>query len=273
MTKQTHRNRAFGMALIAGLLALAPAPVLAQSSEQEIKALWAEVHQLTQALQAVRKDLAAIRNSPAPGAPAPFDSAVVPLSGGAALGSQDAKVTVVEFVDYQCPYCQRNFQDTLPRILKEYVETGKVRYVALDFPLVTIHANALNAAVAARCSGEQGKYWEMHDTLFSNQNALDAERLPVYAKQLGLDGATFQTCLNNVATADRVRADMDTGQRIGITGTPAVLLGLSDPNDPSLVNTTRKIVGAQPYTAFKAAIDSLLDRQAQAAVLQRAPQQ
>ncbi|SPF54395.1 Thiol:disulfide interchange protein DsbA [Candidatus Sulfopaludibacter sp. SbA4] len=267
MINRTNKNHVAGMILGVTLFALTPAAGWGQSSEQEIAALRAEVQQLKQGQQAMQNDIAAIKQSLAPKAPAPFQGADVPLSGDAVLGSKDARVTLVEFVDYQCPFCQLNFKDTLPRLIKEYVDTGKVRYVAHDFPLVTIHSNALNAAAAARCAGEQGKYWEMHDELFANQRALDAQSLPSYARQIGLDAGVFQTCVDNGAEAAKVREDLETGQKIGITGTPGFLLGLTDPKDPSLLKATKKISGAQAYNIFKAAIDSLLETAEQAANL------
>jgi protein-disulfide isomerase len=220
----------------------------------------------------MQKEIAAIKPSPGSRMAAAFEAADVPLSDDAVLGSKHARVTLVEFVDYQCPFCRKNFQETLPQVIKEYVDTGKVRYVVHDFPLVSIHSNALNAAVAARCAGRQGKYWEMHDELFSNQRALDAASLPSYAKTLGLDVAKFQACLDDGAEGAKVRANLEAGEKIGITGTPGFLLGLTDPKDPSLLKATRKISGAQPYAVFRAAIDSLVDTE-QAANLQRRPLQ
>ena len=148
----------------------------------------------------------------------------------------------------------------MPQIEKEYIKTGKLKYVALDFPLESIHKNAFKAAEAARCASDQGKFWEMHDRLFANQQALAPNNLPQHAQAIGLDVPKFQQCLDSGKYAATVRKDLAEGQKAGITGTPAFLLGVTVPNDP-MVKVIRVLKGAQPYTSFKDAIDSLLSSQ------------
>ncbi|HEV2386832.1 MAG TPA: thioredoxin domain-containing protein [Candidatus Acidoferrales bacterium] len=258
--KGPSRSTAVGLFLGLSSLVLFPAAgwSQSQSTDQQLKTLQNEIEQLKQSQDAMQKDITAIKNRLIPPPPPPFKGADVPLAGDAAMGSSDAKVTLVEFSDYQCPFCGRNFQATFPQILKNYVDTGKVRYVLHDFPLTQLHPNAFNAAVAARCAGEQGKYWQMHDALFSHQTALDAKNLPDYAKQVGLDADKFQACLANGAEANNVRADMAAGNKLGVTGTPGFFLGPTDPKDPSILKATKMISGAQPYAVFQQAIDALL---------------
>src|SRR5206468_10780677 len=112
------------------------------------------------------------------------------------LGRADAPVTLVEFSDFQCPFCGRFFATTLPALKQDYIDTGKLRYVFRDFPLDQLHPNARNAAAAAHCAGEQGKYWEMHDTLYRNQRTLQVEHLKGFALELSLNGNAFTTCLD-----------------------------------------------------------------------------
>jgi protein-disulfide isomerase len=107
---------------------------------------------------------------------------VLSVDGAPSMGNGDAKVTLIEFSDYQCSFCGRHFSQTLPRLMTEYVKTGKVKYVLRDFPLEPIHPLAFKAAEAARCASDQGKYWEMHDRLFSNQQALGPKDLPRHAE-------------------------------------------------------------------------------------------
>jgi protein-disulfide isomerase len=145
----------------------------------------------------------------------------------------------------------------VPQIAKEYIETGKVKYVLLDFPL-PFHKNAFKAAEAAHCAGEQGKYWEMHDQLFANQNALDPKKLSEYAKKIELDIPKFEQCLDSGKYAEEIKKDMAEGQKAGVTGVPAFLMGVTDQNNPKTLKATEKIVGAQPYAKFKETIDSLL---------------
>lgn len=256
--KRTYRNQI--VAMLAGLsfLALFPAVGWGQSTDEQLKAMQKEIEALKQGQDAMQKDISAIKNRLIPPPPPPFKGADVPLTGDAVMGSKDAKVTVVEFTDYQCPFCGRNFQQTFPQIIKNYVDTGKVRYVLHDYPLIQLHPNAFNAAVAARCAGEQGKYWEMHDKLFSNQGALDAKNLPNLAKQVGADTDKFQACLDNGAEANNVRADMAAGQKLGVTGTPGFFIGVTNAKDPSVLKATKMISGAQSFAVFQNAIDSLL---------------
>ena len=182
---------------------------------------------------------------------------VVSLEGGASRGNKNAKVTVVEFTDYQCPFCSRFFRDTMPQIENDYVKSGKIRYVLREFPLESIHPVAFKAAEAANCSGEQGKYWEMHDRLFTNQATISAQNLRDHADVLGLDAGKFKVCLESGKYATKVRQDLADAQKAGIAGTPTFLIGLTDPKG-SEIKAVKKIVGAQNYAVFKAAIDAIL---------------
>ena len=148
----------------------------------------------------------------------------------------------------------------MPEIEKEYIGTGKVKYVFRDFPLESIHQNAFKAAEASRCAGEQGKYWEMHGQLFAHQQALSPTDLSGYAQALGLKAPLFQACLESGHYAAAIRKDIAEGQQAGVTGTPAFFLGLTDPNSGK-VKALRVIKGAQAYAGFKDAIDSLLAAQ------------
>ena len=141
------------------------------------------------------------------------------------------------------------------------METGKIKYVFLDFPLESIHKLAFKAAEAANCAGEQGKYWEMHDRLYENQKSL--EPWTAHAEAIGLDTGKFQDCLNGGRYAHEIRKDMAEAQKAGVTGTPAFFLAYTDPSS-SKVKTVTGMKGAQPFAAFKAAIDRLLAEQPKA---------
>jgi len=169
----------------------------------------------------------------------------------------NAKLTLVEFTDYQCPFCGRHFRETMPKIDEEYIKTGRIRYVLREFPLESIHPQAVKAAEAATCSGEQGKYWEMHSLLFGSPKAMAIKDFVDHAQALNLDVAKFQQCLDSGKYTAKVRKDLNDAQKAGVTGTPTFFLGLTDPKSTE-VKSIRKLVGAQPYAAFKDAIDSLL---------------
>jgi protein-disulfide isomerase len=229
--------------------------------KQDVRALKAGQLGLQRDLQMIKQML---ETKQAPIAPPqamgpPLDNPVViSLEGGATKGNKNAKVTLVEFTDYQCPFCSRHFRDTMPQIDNDYVKSGKIRYVLRDFPLESIHPLALKAAEAANCSGDQGKYWEMHDRLFAMQNTLAPQQLSDHADILRLDTGKFKTCLESGKYTAKVRQDVTDAQKAGITGTPTFFVGLTDPKG-SEIKAVKKIVGAQNYAAFKAVIDALLD--------------
>ena len=127
------------------------------------------------------------------------------------LGAADAPVTVVEFTDYQCPFCKRFIQTTFPLLKRDFIDTGKVRWIVRDLPL-GFHPNANKAAQAAHCAGDQGKFWEMRDTLFRNNANLGIEQLPGYAREIGLDGDAFDACLSSDRHQDADRPGQPGGQ-------------------------------------------------------------
>src|SRR5262249_54625145 len=152
-------------------------------------------------------------------------------------------VTIVEFSDFQCPYCKKS-EETLGDLLAKY--KGRVKLAYLDFPLREIHPQAEQAAEAARCAGEQGKFWEYHDTLFADQSKLDEASLAERARNLKLDERAFQTCLAGGKFKNSVEADIQQGNKIGVAGTPAYFI-----NGVFLS-------GAQPQAEFEKIIDQAL---------------
>ena len=191
-----------------------------------------------------------VQNEPQP-TPTPSGPVEVNTEGAYSIGAADAPVTIVEFTDYQCPFCSRHFLETYPQIVADFVDTGQVRYVFLDFPLNSIHPQAQAAAEAARCAGDQGAYLEMHDALFARQgewNGRDdaATIFGSYAIELGLDAAAFTACLDSGQHTAAVQADLEQGISLGVDGTPAFFLN------------GNFLSGAQPYDVFRAMIEELL---------------
>ncbi|MBI5393346.1 DsbA family protein [Candidatus Woesearchaeota archaeon] len=178
-------------------------------------------------------------------APAQGSVLQVSVDDDAIKGDKNAKVTIVEFSDYQCPFCGRFFRDTLPQVEEQYVKTGKVKMVFRDFPL-SFHENAQKAGEAAECAGDQDKYWEMHDKLFQNQQKLAVSDLKQYAVDLKLDTKAFNDCLDSSKYKAEMQKDMADGSSYGVSGTPAFFIN------------GRKLVGAQPFSAFKSIIDAEL---------------
>ena len=163
------------------------------------------------------------------------------------LGEKDAPVTIIEFTDYQCPYCGRHFSQTMGQIKSTYVDTGKVKYVVRDYPL-NFHPFAQKAAEATECAADQGKFWEMHDKLFQNQTTLDIPSLKTYAGALGLTQSSFDDCLDSGKYASEVQKDLTDGQAVGISGTPGFWVIGAD-GEGEIVS------GAVPFANFQAAID------------------
>jgi len=186
--------------------------------------------------------------------PTPSGPVDVDTSGAISIGAADAPVVLVEFTDFQCPYCSRHFAETFPQIVANYVDTGLVRYVFMDFPLTSIHPQAQLAAEAARCANDQDAYVEMHDLLFGRQDAWSgrgdaADIFTGFAGELGLDEAAFSDCLLGGQHTETVQVDLARGEGLGVNGTPAFFLN------------GHFISGAQPYSVFQGAIDSLLAEQ------------
>ena len=172
------------------------------------------------------------------------------------LGRADAPVTMIEFSDFECPFCERSFVTVLPEIKRDYIDTGKLRYVFLDFPLEKIHPNARRAAEAAHCAGEQGKFWEMHEVLFSNREPARFARFGEHARQLGLDSAAFDSCLSSRRQTARIDRSLRTGLAVGITSTPSFLFARTASSDTVIATTV--LVGVQPMETVRKTIDQLL---------------
>lgn len=182
---------------------------------------------------------------------------MIDIAGAAVKGAPNARVAIIEFSDYECPFCGRHAASTLPAIAKAYIDTGKVRYVFRNLPLESIHPNARRGAMAAECAGEQGKYWQLHDRMFANQRALDVASLVNHAKAEGLDAARFQQCVASDKYSGKIRADLLESDRIGANSTPSFFVAVLTPGS-SKGRAVRMIRGAHPYPVFKAAIDSVL---------------
>jgi len=244
------------------LLFFAPLQAAAAKPD-EMQALREEVQALARGQEQMQKDLAEIktlleqRARPAPGRPA-FQPTDFTVGDSPALGAATAPVTLVEFSDYQCPFCKRHATTVMPDIIKEFVDTGKVRIVMREFPIENLHKDAKGAALAALCTREQGKYWQMHDVLFANQKALLPDDLKNYAATLGMDTVAFNRCLDEGKYAKQVAASIAEGQKLGISGTPSFVAGLTDKADPGKVRLTRFIRGAQPLSSFQQNLNELL---------------
>ncbi|HLC71253.1 MAG TPA: thioredoxin domain-containing protein [Candidatus Nanoarchaeia archaeon] len=161
------------------------------------------------------------------------------------LGDDDAPITIVEFSDYECPFCARFHTQTFGELKSAYIDTGKVKFIYRDFPL-SFHPQAQKAAEAAECAGEQDKYFEMHELLFTDGVAGGVAGFKQYASQIGLNTAKFNECLDSGKMVSEIRKDTADGAAIGVQGTPAFY-----------VNGV-EVSGAQPFSVFQQIIDGQL---------------
>lgn len=171
------------------------------------------------------------------------------------LGDENAKVTIVEFSDFQCPFCKAFVDDTYDQVKKEYIDTGKVKFTYRHYPLTSIHPNAQLAGEASECANEQGKFWEYHDKLFAEQDTWSpqtqadvANSLVDYAGEIGLNTEQFRSCVESEKFKAQVEEDLDAGTQAQVDGTPAFF-----------VNGYR-LTGAQPFSEFQRVIEQELSR-------------
>lgn len=199
----------------------------------------------------------------APAAPdEPTGPVKVSLDDDPVLGDKNAPVTIVEFSDYECPFCKRHFDQTLPELVKNYIDTGKAKLVFRDLPLSFHDPMATTEAIAANCAREQGgdaAYFKFHDEIFkrttSNGNGLDRAKLDKIALDNGLNETNFKACLDSEKSKDEVAKDLADASAAGATGTPSFVIGKS--TDSGEIEG-QLLVGAQPYAAFKTIIDQQL---------------
>ncbi len=218
-------------------------------SSEELKEILSEIEITTTAPQPVQQPTQ-------PTAPRIIE---VSLDDDPFKGNANAPVTVVEFSDFQCPFCLRFYTQTLPLLEETYIDTGKIKFVYRDLPLDALHPNARPAHIAAECADEQGEFWEYHDVLFEKQAEWQSlpssdlqSSLVQFADDLGLQTVTFESCLESQEMADEVNKDALDASSYGISGTPTFFIGNEE-------DGFVKLIGAQPFSAFQLQIDNQLE--------------
>ena len=252
------------VALVLVLVSIPHAVAAEADAGDDLQSIKKDLEELKQGQERLRKDIDEIktllkRRGQRPPASAAVD-VVFSIANDPSKGNADAPVTIVEFSDYQCPFCGRHFRQTFSQLDRDYIATGKVKYVFRDFPIERIHPQAFKASVAANCAGEQGKYWPMHDRLFANQKDLEPGALKKHADAVGVDSAVFEACFESDVHDAEIKQDLAEGQKAGVRGTPTFFLGLTT-SPGSDFKATRVLRGAQPYAQFKQEIDRLLSGQ------------
>ena len=194
----------------------------------------------------------------APEAEDPNKTFVVSIDDDPVLGNANAPVTLIEFSDYRCPFCNRFATDSLAQLKKNYVDTGKLKIVLRDFSIHPPQSD--DAALAAQCALDQSKYWEYHNLLwvkYAKEDEFTRDNLKKYASEVGLNASSFNACLDSNKHRSEIDKDSQEGRDLGVSGTPTLFIGKSAADGKV---TAIKIVGAQPYDTFATAIDGLLPK-------------
>ena len=225
-------------------------------TRDQADAILNELKQIHQLLQNQQTAAAQAKAAPVPAPVAP-PSDKVQMSVGRgwySMGREDAPVTLVEFTDYQCPFCRRFETGSFAQLKKQYIDTGKVRFVSRDLPL-EFHPNATPAAEAVHCAGEQKKFWEMHDAIMSDTATdLGADAILKYGQKVHLDMTAFKACLSDKKFEPEIKKDEADAALLGISGTPSFVIGKTATDRIDGV----RIVGAVPYSVFDTAITTAL---------------
>lgn len=179
------------------------------------------------------------------------------IAGAPAVGPDDAVVTLVEFSDYECPFCIRHFALTMPEIMEKYIRPGRIRYVFKDFPIAQLHPEALRGHEAAKCANEEGRFWEMHGRMFSPAGSHTMEQLEAHAIAIGVPIDRFRECMASGRHTEAIQASIETASRLGANGTPSFFVGLRDPATDQ-VRLVQTISGAHPFSEFEKVIDAAL---------------
>jgi protein-disulfide isomerase len=239
-----------GLFLALALIAVATAIGSWLASAREIASLHNDVDSLQESYRQLAANVVQGRKAGPVGQ-------VIDVANAPARGRVDAVVTLVEFSDYECPFCIRHFQQTMPRIDENYIQSGKIRYVFRDFPIDSNHPQAIKAHEAARCALEQEKFWDIHTRLFSAPGTHTAEALDQRAKEAGLNLSAFDSCLASGRATPAIRETEGIAETLGATGTPWFFVGVRDLKTDK-VRVIKPIGGAQPYEQFSIVLDAAL---------------
>jgi len=249
----------FLAALLGAALAWPAGAWAAGMTKEQGDAILSELKEIRALLERQQAQLRAVAPQAQPAAaaqpPARPATAKVSIENAPSMGKADAPLTLVEFADYQCPFCTRFHESAFEELKKNYIDTGLVRFVSRDLPL-PFHGEATNAARAARCAGEQqpDAYWKMRHQLLVNSSTLSKENMVKYAQELALDAAGFQACLDSDKYQAEVQRDLADANAAGLSGTPSFVLGKT--SGDTVEGPT--IIGARPYAAFESQIKQLL---------------
>ena len=240
--------------LVASILSISSAQAEEWITEEVLK----QLSEVRQELKALKEEVRGLKQELAnkPAARPASKGAPLDIDGAPFIGEEDAEYAIVEFSDYQCPYCRRHFNQTLPQIEQNYVSSGKVKYVMKQFPL-GFHAEARGASIAALCVDrlKPGNYWQVHKSIFAGETELAIDSYRELAGKLNINPDNYNSCLQDPEVAARVDQDMREGESVGVSGTPAFYIGKIV--DGKVVDG-QLVTGARPYSSFVNVLDRLL---------------
>jgi protein-disulfide isomerase len=250
--------RQFSLLTLA-LLAASGAEAAQRGSDDLVK-LKAEVAQLSAQQQQILASLEELKRMlKGPGQPELKPPQTMSVAGEPFKGDPAARLAIIEYADFECPFCRRFEHDIYPQLHDGYVKTGKLKFFHRDMPL-SFHQGAMPSARAAHCASEQGKFWEMHDSLLGDGASLSAADIDARAGKLGLNVAELDACISSSRFADIIQRSMSEAAQMQISGTPTFIIGTLDA-EGNLMSVKKTVIGASPFEAFKAALDPLLASQ------------
>jgi protein-disulfide isomerase len=248
------RERLWSLALAACVALSAHA---AQPTGHDIAKLQEDVARLATQQQQILDSLEELKKiARGPGQPALKPPPTMTVAGEPFKGEPAARLAIIEYTDLQCPFCRRFEHEVYPRIRDSYVNTGKLKYFHRDMPL-PFHEGAMSAARAIHCAAEQGKFWEMHDSLLADAASLGGADIDARAGKLGLNVADLDRCISSDRFADIIQRSITEATQMQVSGTPTFLIGTLD-EAGRLLSVKSTVVGAHPFETFQAALDPLL---------------
>jgi len=198
-----------------------------------------------------------VENGAHPGGSEPalpqMPSELVSITQAHLQGAATGEMVLIEFSDFQCPFCAQYARDTYPLIKRDFIDTGILRYAFWNFPIDRLHPLATELATGSECAAREGRFWEMHDRLFENPQSIREGSLAEFGRIIGLNPLAFSSCLRSGEVKAKINSDMATARRLGITATPAFFIGVVEHN--SMVRVVKRLAGAQPYPVFRGAIE------------------
>jgi protein-disulfide isomerase len=222
------------------------------ASRSDVEQLKKEVESLKAAQAQLAKQVGGARQPQPRPMPASID-----MTGAPFKGSATSTVALVEFSDYECPYCIRHFTQVMPEIQRNYIDSNKIRYMFRDFPIDELHPQSIRAHVAAHCAVEQGKFWDMHNRLFTKAGSHTPDELSARANEIGLNPSAFAACVAADKYSASIRQSTGFAMSLGASGTPFFVVGKFDPKTNQLT-PIKTIPGAYPFTQFQQYIDAAL---------------